>query len=306
MPIDSLFLSSIENNILNNLAIIYLIKKDYNQATSLFMQVIENYQQEQRNEHPELAIALNNLAFSQLAQGDVELALTSLTRGMDIEERNLSLNLTIGSEEEKQAYMNTFTDTTHRAISLHFQKAPDSQDAARLALTTILRRKGRVLDIMANSIGLLRETLTSDQQRLFDQLEECRKRLAMLKFNPVSSLSPSLIEKLEAQEKELEAKLLRQSAEFRAEAQRVEIQDIQRLIPPNSALVELVYYRPFYPNQTPDKRWGNFRYAAYILTANGRVRWVDLGEAEAIHSLMSLFRRALSRSSGRSGETSLI
>ncbi|WP_413160008.1 CHAT domain-containing protein [Capilliphycus salinus ALCB114379] len=306
MLIDSFFLSSIENNILNSLAVISLIKKDYNQATSLFMQVIENYQQEQRNEHPELAIALNNLAFSQLAQGDVELALTSLTRGMDIEERNLSLNLTIGSEEEKQAYMNTFTDTTYRAISLHFQKAPDSQDAARLALTTILRRKGRVLDIMANSIGLLRETLTSDQQRLFDQLEEYRKRLAMLKFNSVPSLSLSLIEELEAQEKELEGKLLQQSAEFRAEAQRVEIQDIQQLIPSNSALVELVHYQSFDARATPDQRWGNFRYAAYILMSNGQVRWVDLGEAEAIHSLMYSFRRALSRSSAMSGETSLI
>jgi CHAT domain-containing protein/Tfp pilus assembly protein PilF len=306
MSIDPFFLSSIENNILNNLASILLIKKDYNQANSLFEQVIENYQQEQRNEHPELAIALNNLAFSQLAQGDVDLALTSLTQGMNIEERNLSLNLTIGSEEEKQAYMNTFTDTTHRAISLHFQKAPDSQDAARLALTTILRRKGRVLDIVANSIGLLRETLTSEQQRLFDQLEECRKRLAMLKFNTVAPLSLSLIKELEAQEKELEAKLLQQSAEFRAETQRVEIQDIQQLIPLNSALVELVHYQSFDPNQTPDQRWGNFRYAAYILTANGQVHWVDLGEAEAIHSLMNSFGRALSRRRAMSGQTALI
>ncbi|MFZ1028153.1 MAG: CHAT domain-containing tetratricopeptide repeat protein [Limnoraphis robusta] len=301
---DGVFLNSIENYILNNLAAIYSIRKDHDQAIPLFMQIIENHEQEQRHEHPEMATVLNNLAFSQLAQGDVELALTSLARGLDIEERHLSLTLTIGSEKDKKAYINTLIDTTYRSISLHLQNAPNSQDAANLALKTILRRKGRVLDVMANSISILRQNMALEEKALFAQLEEKRKQLAMLRFNQVQALSRIKIETLQAEEKQLEAKLLQRSAEFRAEAQQVKIQDIQQLLPANSALVELVLYKSFDASATPEKRWGEHRYAAYILPAKGQVRWVDLGEAEPIHSLINSFARTLYRRNAMSGQIS--
>jgi CHAT domain-containing protein len=286
---NSELLSPTENSLLNNLAAAYSLQKKYQQAILTYLKVIENYRNEQKNEHPKLAIYLNNLAFSQLAVGEIEQSLTSLTQGMDIEERNLRLTLAIGSEEDKQAYMNTLTDTTNRAISLHLQNAPNNKTAANLALTTILRRKGRILDVMANSLGILRKHLTLEQQNLLHQLEVYRRQIAMLKFNPVPDTNPNTIEALETKEKQIEAKLLQYSAEFRAEAQQIEIQDIQQLIPANTALIEFVSYQSVNVDATPGQFWGERRYAAYILTADGQIQWVDLGEDEPINSLINTF-----------------
>ncbi|MEB3282497.1 MAG: CHAT domain-containing tetratricopeptide repeat protein [Lyngbya sp.] len=281
---------SAENSILNNLASVYYKQKKYAKASVLFEKVIENYEQRQESDHPKLALALNNLAALQLAQGDITSAIKSLARGTDIEEKNLNLRLTMGSEGEKQAYMNTLVDTTYRAISLHIQDAPNNQDAVNLALTTILRRKGRVLDVMADSIGLLRQNLTSDEQYLFDQLEKVRQELAMLKFTEAQTLSwrryRLRLEELEQQEEQLEAELLQRSAEFRAETQKVTIQDIQKLIPVDAALVELVRYKPFDAQLTSDEQRGrDFHYAAYILKSTGKPIWVDLGKTERINPL---------------------
>ncbi len=220
---NDLFVSHIKNHILNNLATLYSMDQNQNQAISFFMKIIGNYEQQRRNEHPEVAIVLNNLAFAQLAQGNVDLALTSLERGLDIEERHLSLTLTIGSERQKQEYMNTLRNTTYRSISLHLQNAPDSQEAANLAFKTILRRKGRILDVMTDSISILRQNLASEEKALFAQLEEKRKQLAMVRFNQIQPSNPVEIKMLEAEEKQLEAELLQRSAEFRAEAKPIDI-----------------------------------------------------------------------------------
>ncbi|MGB3188213.1 MAG: CHAT domain-containing tetratricopeptide repeat protein [Limnoraphis sp.] len=287
---EQVFLKSIHNLILNNLATIYSIQKNHKQAIILFMKIIENYEQENKHKHPEVATVLNNLAFSQLAEGNIEIALNFLVQGLDIEEKHLTFTLMIGSEKEKKAYINTLIDTTYRSISLHIQDAPNNQDAANLALTTILRRKGRVLDVMANSIGLLRQNLTSDEQYLFDQLEKVRQELAMLKFTEDQTLSwrsyryRLRLEELEQQEEQLEAELLQRSAEFRAETQQLTIQDIQKLIPIDAALVELVRYKPFDAQLTSDEQRGrDFHYAAYILKSTGKPKWVDLGKTERIN-----------------------
>ena len=53
---------------------------------------------------------------------------------------------------------------TDDTISLHAHRAPADPRAARLALTTILRRKGSVLDAMARGLYLLHKDLTPEVQ----------------------------------------------------------------------------------------------------------------------------------------------
>ena len=89
-------------------------------------------------------------------------ALRLQTDATEVGEHNLALVLASGSETQKLRYMETFAEGTDITVSLHRRSAPDDEGATRLALTTVLRRKGRVLDAMSSSLQAVRERLTPE------------------------------------------------------------------------------------------------------------------------------------------------
>src|SRR6185503_18646031 len=99
------------------------------------------------------------------------------------------LNLATGAERQKRVYMATLTDSTAQTISLHVKEAPSNGQAAKLALTTILRRKGRVLDAMADSFAALRRHLTPSDQVLFDRLSSVQSQLGVQLWRGPGKLS---------------------------------------------------------------------------------------------------------------------
>ncbi|MBE9119100.1 CHAT domain-containing protein, partial [Lusitaniella coriacea LEGE 07157] len=209
-----------------------------------------------------------------------------------------------GSESEKRAYMKTLSGTTYRTISLHLQGAPNNPQAARLALTTLLRRKGRILDALTESLNLLRQNLTPENQALLEQLSAKRTQLSNLIYNKPENLPLDeyrrQVSTLKAEAEKLESELSRRSAEFRVESEPVTIEAIQALIPSDTALVEIVQYEPFDPKAQQDNKWGTPRYAAYILKSTGEPQWVDLGEAEPIDNAVKTFRGGLTNLMRRS------
>ncbi|MEA5517358.1 tetratricopeptide repeat protein [Limnoraphis robusta] len=279
---------------LNNLANLYTSQGRYNQAEPLYRQALEMRQKLLGTEHPSVAQSLNNLTFLYHSQGDTTQAINFLSRGLNVEEQNLNVLLATGSERQKQDSMKTVLGTTYQSISLHLKDAPNNTEAARLALTTILRRKARILDVMTNDLQLLRENITPENQQLLSQFEAVQSQRANLLYNPPQDLPPEqfrqLMNDLAAEADKLEAELSLRSAEFRVETQAVEIENIKQFIPEDGVLVELILYQPF---NAKANQWGELRYAAYILAADGQVNWVDLGEAEPIDQKVRLFRRDL-------------
>jgi len=253
------------------------------------------------DDHPDVAQSLNNLAGLYQAQGEITRAVDLLNQGVDIEEYNLDKTLAIGSERQKQDYMATIAGTTNRTISLHLQDALNNPKAARLALTTLLRRKGRILDAVTDNLQTLRKNLTAENQELLDKLANKRSQLAALLFRGIGNTPPEQyrqqIATLKAEVNELENTLSFRSAEFRTASQPVTIEAVQQLIPDDAALVELVLYKPLNLKAQPDEQWGKPHYAAYILHSQGEPQWVDLGAAEPINQLITKFRRALQNSS---------
>ena len=82
--------------------------------------------------------------------GMMPTALPYQMRASENEERlDRELNLVGGSEREKLAFLTTLSPLISQNISLHIQLAPDAPAFRDLALTTILRRKGRVQDFLA-------------------------------------------------------------------------------------------------------------------------------------------------------------
>ncbi|HJQ27102.1 MAG TPA: CHAT domain-containing tetratricopeptide repeat protein [Blastocatellia bacterium] len=284
--------------LLNNLAVLYYVKEDYARAEPMFERALAVCEQALGPQHPFVATLLNNLAQLHEARGDLRRAVAFKARSNDIFERQIALNVATGSERQKLLYLTTLAGQTDSTISLHVRAAPQDAAARRLALTTVLRRKGRALDAMADSIGALRRRLDAKDQALLDQLTAARAELAGLALRgPATGNAARLLadlHRLEAEVERLEAEVSARSAEFRAQAQPVTIEAVQAALPEDAALIEFVSFRPFDPKyKKRDDQFGARRYVAYVLRHQGEPKWVDLGEAQAIDEAVTALRRAL-------------
>jgi CHAT domain-containing protein/Tfp pilus assembly protein PilF len=283
---------------LHNLAELYRAKGDYAQAEPLFRRALAICEKRLGAEHPKTAIVLNNLASLHEAMGDISQAVGLRSRAQAMEERNLSVNLATGSERQKLAYLRTLAGSSHQSVSLHVRSAPHNSTARDLALTAILRRKGRVLDAMNDNIDSLRRRADPQDRALFDQLKGERARLARLVFGGLQKASPAeyqqAIKRLEESVEKLEAEIGDRSSEFRAQSQPVTLAAVQSVIPVDAALVEFFTYRPFNAKFAKrDEQFGPLRYVAYVLRQQGEARWVELGEARAIDDAVGGLRSAL-------------
>lgn len=279
-------------NSLNNLAILYRQLNRYDDAEKLLQEVLKMYRQTIGDRSPKVAISLNNLAELYRTQGQIEPAISALQASLNLEERNLNLNLIALTDTQRQAYTATILSSTYEAISLNLQSAPESAPATQLALTTLLRRKGRILDVGSRNLQQLRQNLTPEDQATLDQLATVQRQLANLTFNPPPDLTPaqyrSETERLDAEASQLEASLARRSTLFQAESEPIEIATVQARIPAGGVLIEYIRYRPRDPAQSAQPL-GSDRYAAYLLFPDGRTQAIDLGAADTIDTAVQAF-----------------
>ena len=286
--------------LLNNLAEVYRLKGDYERAEPLFQRALAIREKALGAEHPDVAASLSSLAVLYNAKGDYERAITGLSRAADIREQNIALILSTGSERRKQLYLDTnISSETDSIISLNVKDAPKNGAAARLALTTILRRKGRALDAMTDQIAALHRRASPEDQKLLDQLADARSRLANLQLGGPSGKLTSAARRAQvvasAEEIEkLEAAISRRSTEFRALSQPITLSSVQAALPAEAALVEIFLYRSFDAKaKNYSEKFGEARYVAYVVQRDGEPRFADLGGAAAVDAGVEKLRAAL-------------
>jgi len=288
---------------LHNMAGIYDAKGDYFRAEPLYRRALDLFEKTLGANHPLVANTLNNLATLKEATSQTLEAVRLASRAAEIRERSIRLVLTTGTEDQKFSYMLTLARETDYAISLHLRAAPDDKAAARLAHTTLLRRKGRVLDAMVDQNELLRRRANSQDLVLLDKLTSARARLAKLVLAEPGSGAPLVqlqtqtaqlaveLERIEAEAGQHSSELRQQLSE---QTQAVTPERVQAAMPGGTALVEIVSYRPYNTKaKTSGERFGAPRYAAYVLHRTRGARWAELGEASEIDSLVRAFRTLL-------------
>ena len=284
---------------LNNLAGLYRDQGNYTEALPLYQRSLTILEKVLGDDHPDIAISLNNLAALYQIQGNTTSAIEYLTQGMEVEETTLTTFLATGSESQKQASMRKLSGTTHRTISLHLQDAPNNLKAGNLALTTILRRKGRILDSTINSLQIIRDNLNPENEKLLDDLATTRTQLAALIYNKPENLPleqyRQQVATLKGKAEKLEVDLSVVSAAFAQTTKPVTIERVQKLIPADAVLVEIIQYKPFDAKAKRGEQWGKPHYAAYILHSTGAPQWLDLAAAEPINKAIREFRYSLSR-----------
>jgi tetratricopeptide (TPR) repeat protein len=286
-----------------NLAGIYRIRGDFAHAEALYLEALPGLTAGLGERHPLVATALGGLAATRLARGMNAEALASAERAAEIWETNLDVLLSTGSEDDKRRIMDALAETTEDTISLHAWSSPASEGAARLALTTLLRRKGRVLDVISASLAALRGRLGDDGQRLLDGLATTSAELAaMLRDQPSVALSTkdyrARLESLELRRQGLEAEINRRDASREASARLVTVERVQVALPADAALLEIARYRPVDPKVVGYRRFGPPRYVAYVLHREGAIGFADLGDAAILDAAAARLRSALGRATG--------
>ncbi|MBE9028454.1 CHAT domain-containing protein [filamentous cyanobacterium LEGE 11480] len=287
---------------LHSLAHLYKVQGRYGEAESHYQRSLRINQSRLGPEHPSIANNLISLAGIYIPQARYDTATDLLAQGLAIEETNLAQNLALGTEAQKRDYIAQLQNSTNGTISLHLQHAPNHPQATALALTTILRRKGRILDVTSHDRQILHKNLTPANQTLLDQLTSRTTQLAALPYGPLPQTDPkqyrTQLKQLTQQVKTLQTRLAASSKQFRQQIQPVTIAAVQQQLPTNSALIEIIRYQPHQLRAKAGKRFGPARYAAYILNRKGKITTVDLGAAKPIDQLAEEFRRALRSRNG--------
>lgn len=208
------------------------------------------------------------------------------------------------SEQENQAYFDNFQYSTSALISYNNQVNPKARDATQLALNAILSRKGRILDIYKRASLALPSAI----ERSKVQKDAVRKAWSVLSWR----YSKEWMYEGKFQDTELEernrniaffnqvgmrlgtfSKQTTANTSVLAKAGIISWQLSQRALPSDMALIEFARYRPYNPRAAIDNRWGQPRYAAYLLLSTGEPQGFDLGTTEEIDNLVVQLRRLL-------------
>lgn len=283
-------------NTLNNLAMADWQEGNLKQAEERFLRALGILQQTVGPAHPDFIRQVSNLAFFYAEKGEMARAINLLKENMDNGERNMLLKLAIGSEDEKRIFMASISEGTSGMVSLHLKNAPNNVEAAQLALTTILRRKGRVLDVMSGQIASLVDSQDASNRELLNKLGAARAQLASLVLKGAegdSTQYKAKVDELQREIQSLERKVSEKATAMGSNFSPVRIEAVQAMIPENAALVEMIQYKPVTMRVTAQPTWEADRYAAYVLMHTGPPTWVDLGEAAKIDADAMKLRSAL-------------
>jgi len=280
---------------LNNLAALYREQGAYAKAEPLLVRALDIREKALGPMHPDVATNLNNLAGLYQAQGAYPKAEPLLSRAAEIRELQLRSSLAPLSESRTRALMTLVQGETDRLMSFHVDASPSSPHALELALTTVLRRKGRILDSLTEAQRTLRDHLTPPLRNQLDQLAQARTELATQLYpaaeRRASTQRPAAIATLRTRIDDLEAALSVASAEFRAQNEPVTLANVQAALPPGAMLVEFMRYHRFDARAQPPGQ--EERYVAYLVTSHGPPRWVSLGEAAPIDAAVDAVLAAL-------------
>jgi CHAT domain-containing protein len=243
--------------------------------------------------------AAHELAQVRWAEGRKDEATALAKRAADAQEKSLVTLLAVSGDAQKRAHLGLVASQAYDLISMGGNGIDGGPAQVRLALETILRRKGRSLDASADAAHVVRLFDRSEDKALAQHQVDLRRQIAALGLRGAAAgnlpgVDPvALMAKLEAEHDEIGNKLAAASPLFKAQAKPVTIEAVQASIPDDSALVEYVYYHAR-DTSSPIFSTKDARFVAYVLHKTGEPVAVDLGDSVTIGRAISKLRTSLS------------
>ncbi|MEO8702785.1 MAG: CHAT domain-containing protein [Kofleriaceae bacterium] len=273
---------------------------DYKRAEALIQSHRAFLEKTYGKKHPIYGMSELSMAYIYMATGKIPLAEQLLTDSLELAEKDLSNVLKTGTEADHAAYFKRNSYQLDTAINFHLNYAAKSPTAARLAMTTLLRRKGRVLDAAAASLATIRSKLSADDKKLLDELASARAKLAKLTVAGPTATGEADYAKevaaLEDQVQKLELQIGKKSAAYRVVSQSINLAAVQKLIPKDARLVEIISFQPGDPKAaySINPKLLPRKYVAFVVGQSGDPVTVDLGPVAPIDDAVEKFRKSVS------------
>jgi len=288
--------------VVNNLANVYRALGRTEEALALYHRTLRVWERLNGPYHRNTLTAVGNIARTYAAAGDIPHALEYQRRADAIVERQIALNLAVGTEAQKLTFVRRAAERTDRTISLHLLQAPENAEAASLAAQVLIQRKGRVLDATTDAFAAARQSASSAADPvLLDRLDQWKTTNAQLARIALSGGDESTneplaqrIAALQTQLDGLEAEISLRSAAFRAVWAPVTLEAVQAALPDDTVLIEFVVFGAFNIRaESSTEDLGPAHYAAYVIHKHGAPHGTDLGPVAAINPLIAEWRDAL-------------
>ncbi|MBI4660469.1 MAG: CHAT domain-containing protein, partial [Verrucomicrobia bacterium] len=272
---------------IHNLAILYVWRGKYAKAEPALEQALRILEKVLGQDHPDTGVVFFNLALLFLDMNNKPVARAMAAKAQQAELKTISGILSYTSERQRLAYQ----------ASLNPYALSASLGEAQRVARTLLRYKGIVLDSILEDQLVARTSQKPEQRKLVDQLRGGKARLTQLLLEVPKDFSPEARDKREAEKnklanevEQLEGTLARQVAGLgRARrALSVTVEQVQKAIPRQTVLLELLRYSHYLGTNN-----GEARYGAVILASSGEPKWVPLGSAEAIEKNVTAYQAAV-------------
>jgi CHAT domain-containing protein/tetratricopeptide (TPR) repeat protein len=270
---------------------------DYDVASRHYSEALDIYIGLHSQDHAFVATTAENLALCLWAKGDMEGALRSFRHAASVREEQIRRTLALGTETKRIRLAKTLLADLFRVVSFHFASRRPNEDVARLAADLTLQRKGRVLDAMAHTLASARESGGPEVAQLIDRLQDVRCQIArgVLKLGSRREQPDDpRVGRLRGEEAALEEELSYRGALRDPDLETVTLDDVQKCLPADAALIEYLLLDVFDPQRHGDHRKERRNhYVAMVVRPTGGPRWFDLGPAEIIDDQVAKLRGAL-------------
>lgn len=214
-------------------------------------------------------------------------ALAELDVALHAEDVRYGEQLLEGTPDDRRRRLAPLARTTSKSVSMHQQHLPESDEAASLALRTVLRRKGQLVDAEYDTLHLVRSRADAAGLEVLEGLRAATRRQSELHGAPAS---PEARAAADAEVAHLQAELAARSGPYAKVAIPTTVPEVAAALPPGSVLLELVVYRPW---ARATDALGDERYAAYVLHSSGAVVGADLGARDALDADVRSLRAGL-------------
>jgi CHAT domain-containing protein/tetratricopeptide (TPR) repeat protein len=278
---------------LHNLATAYLHSGGRDQeAMALLERCIHVREQVQGPGHESLAMPLRQLAYARVKLGMLDDAVAALQRVTDIEETWLADVISQGSEEQKTDWSELWQGRCNATLAFQAQYGAGDARATKLALTALLRMKGRKCDALAASMLNLRKLDDAESLRLREQwsslltaeAEWYAAKLAEADELPFKVRRDAEFDRLRVAREDTERAIARKTSTVTLSAAAADADTVQRRIAADTALIE--FYRltlvDLHRISIEIRDDAAPTYVAFVLRSSGSPFWVDLGSAGLI------------------------
>jgi CHAT domain-containing protein/Flp pilus assembly protein TadD len=262
-------------------------------AEALHRQALAIYQEIYGENHPDCSTSLNCLAEMYLIQGEPRQAEKCLRQSLAI--GRIAADEFLSNQGERAQLRFIFHQ--RNVLDAYLSIGPDAKAPAGDLYREVLVWKGAVTAMQAQD-RLAREQPAL--QPLIQQLTDARTRLARIAFSPPKAEDRKdwlrRINEARAEKEQLEARLARESAEFRKEQERKRLEPVALagLLPADTAFVDVLDYVHFLgPEQKKGPLQKQRRLVAFVLRPKREPILVPLGSTSELDDVVTSWRKSL-------------